>query len=71
MQWRPPANGNPMLASILADLDLEKIDEANKKAFDIINQAEPNLVGVKTAKDVLVGMEKYTIGHAGPPLDSA
>ncbi len=68
MQWRPPANGNPMLASILADLDMDKIDEANKKAFDIINQAEPNLIGVKTAKDVLVGMEKYTIGHAGPPL---
>lgn len=69
MQWRPPANGNPMLASILADLDLEKIDEANKKAFDIMNQGEPNLVDVKFAKDVLPGMDKYTIGHAGPPIE--
>ncbi len=68
MDWRPPANGNPTLVNILNDLDLEKVDEANQKAFDIINQAEPNLVDVKYAKDVIEGMDKYTIGHAGPPI---
>lgn len=68
LEWRPPANGNPMLASILNDLDQEKIEVANKKAFDVMNQAEPNLIDVKIAKDVLVGMTKNTIGHAGPPL---
>lgn len=68
LQWRPPANGNPMLASMLNDLDQERIDEANLKAFNIINSAEPNLVDVKIAKDVLVGMTKNTIGHAGPPI---
>jgi len=69
LQWRPPANGNPMLASMLADLDQDRIDEANKKAFDIMNQGEPNLIGVKIAKDVLKGIDKYTVGHAGPPIE--
>ena len=68
MQWTPPANGNEELARMLDDLDFEKIEEANKKTLEIINNAEPNLVDVKIAKDVLEGMDKYTIGHAGPPL---
>lgn len=69
LQWRPPAGGNPMLAAMLSELDQERIDEANQKAFDILNKGEPNLVGVRLAKDVLKGMDKYTIGHAGPPIE--
>jgi len=48
---------------------LNKIDRANEKALDIINRGEPVLVDIKFAKDVLVGMEKNVIGHAGPPLE--
>jgi len=49
--------------------NLNKIDRANEKALDIINRGEPVLVDIKFAKDVLVGMEKNVIGHAGPPLE--
>jgi hypothetical protein len=69
MQWRPPANGDPKLARILDELDMDKIEEANKKTLEILNNGEPNLVDVKIAKDVLHGIEKNTIGHAGPPLE--
>ncbi|HSP46789.1 MAG TPA: DUF1116 domain-containing protein, partial [Clostridiaceae bacterium] len=47
---------------------MNKIDEANQKALEIINKGEPVLVDIKFAKDVLPGMEKNVIGHAGPPL---
>lgn len=68
LDWRPPAQGNIVLGDILSNLNYEKINEANKKAFDIINQAEPVLTDIKYAKDVIPDMDKYTIGHAGPPL---
>lgn len=68
LDWRPPAQGNIVLGDILSSLNIEKINEANRKAFDIINQAEPVLTDIKYAKDVIPNMDKYTIGHAGPPL---
>ena len=68
VDWRPPANGNLEMIEILSNLDLEKIEEANKKAFNIINSGEPELVSVQYAKDLIPDMTKYTIGHAGPPI---
>lgn len=68
IDWRPPANGNAELAKILARLDDERIEKANQEAFNRINEGEPMLVDVVYAKDVLPGMTKYTIGHAGPRL---
>ena len=47
---------------------MNKIDRANQEALNRINAAEPELVDIKYAKDVIPGMDKYTIGHAGPPL---
>ncbi|MEW9096945.1 MAG: DUF1116 domain-containing protein [Clostridiaceae bacterium] len=44
------------------------IDEANKIAFERIQKANNFLVDVKYAKDVIPGMDKNTIGHAGPPI---
>lgn len=44
------------------------IDKANQEALKRINSAEPFLVDIKYAKDVLPGMDKMTIGHAGPPI---
>ena len=48
---------------------MNHIDRANQEAFERINAAEPELVDVVYAKDVLPGMDKRTIGHAGPPLE--
>lgn len=48
---------------------IEKIEKANQEAVDIINNAQPVLVDMKYAKDVLEGLGKNTILHAGPPLE--
>jgi hypothetical protein len=68
VEWRPIAGGNAKLAALLAKLNTSEIEEANKKAFDILNNAEPVLTDIRYAHEVLEGMDKFTIGHAGPPL---
>lgn len=68
LDWRPPAGGDVKLINILSKLDLNKIQKANQEAFNKINAAEPTLVDVKFAKDVIPNFDKFTIGHAGPPL---
>ena len=68
LDWRPPAGGNAKLAALLAKLDSPEVEAANKVAFDRINAAEPTLVGVKYAYEVIPGIDKLTIGHAGPPI---
>lgn len=45
-----------------------RIDEANQKVLDIMNSGEPELVDVEQAGKLIPDMDKYTIGHAGPPL---
>lgn len=47
---------------------MKLIDKANEEGLRRINAAEPFLVDIKYAKDVLPGMDKMTIGHAGPPI---
>lgn len=68
LDWKPPAQGNTHIASILSSLNIKKINKANQMAFERINQAEPVLTDIKYAKDVIPDMDRYTIGHAGPPL---
>jgi hypothetical protein len=68
LEWKPPAQGNAELATILSSLNFKKIDEANQIALDRINQAEPVLTDIKYAKDVIPDMDRFTIGHAGPPI---
>jgi len=48
---------------------MNKIDKANMEALDRINSAEPELVDIKYAYEVLPGMDKSVIGHAGPPIE--
>ena len=47
----------------------EKIEDANKKAIDKVLTSNPILVDVKPAIDVVPGMKKNMIMHAGPPID--
>lgn len=72
VDWKPPAGGNERLAEILAELDQlelrKKIDAANQVAFERMDTAEPELIDVQYACDVLNGLDDRTIGHAGPPL---
>jgi hypothetical protein len=67
-EWRPSAGGDVKLAEILSSLSQDRISLANQKAFEIFNQAEPVLTDIKYAKDVIPGIDRYTVGHAGPPI---
>lgn len=68
LDWRPPAGGNAKLAALLSKLDTPEVEAANTIAFDRINAAEPTLVDVKYAHEVIPGIDKLTVGHAGPPI---
>lgn len=46
----------------------QEIEAANKEALGKINSAEPVLVDIKSAIDVVPGMTKKSIFHAGPPI---
>lgn len=45
------------------------IKEANQKAIEMILKAQPMLIDIQLAKDVIPGMKKQLILHAGPPFD--
>lgn len=47
---------------------MNRIDQANQYAVERINKANPLLVGVKYASEVIPQLDNRTIGHAGPPL---
>jgi len=69
LQWQPPAEGNPDIAWQLALLTNDpRIEEANKIAYGRFLAAQPVLVGVKPARDVVPGMDGKIILHSGPPI---
>jgi hypothetical protein len=71
VNWRPPAGGD---AKAIAALDaLAKgtkvdVEKANTEAVRRILAAKPTVVGIGIAKDVVPGMAKDLILHAGPPV---
>src|SRR4029078_5377873 len=50
------------------ELTLEKIELANKETVRRILQGEPVLVDVQPAGEVIKGLAKHMILHAGPPI---
>lgn len=68
--WSPPAGGNVKLINALDFLATRKddIDEANKKALEIIQKGKPEIIDIRIAGDVIPGMTKKTVLHAGPPV---
>jgi len=70
LDWKPPAGGNGKLIAALEQLsNQEKIEAANAKALAIIISARPVLIDIDTAINVIPGMTKHTILHAGPPVE--
>ena len=47
----------------------ELIEQANQKALNILLSGDPVWIGVSPAAEVLPGMDKTTILHAGPPIE--
>jgi len=63
VDWRPPMQVDPTVEAAAAT-----IDRANAKAVKIILAGKPFLVGMAPALDVVPGMRKNLILHAGPPI---
>ncbi len=47
----------------------KKIEEANQEAVKRINSAEPILIDIGEAREVIPGMQERIILHSGPPVD--
>ena len=69
VDWKPPLGGSKV-AAILDRLEELKVDieTANEEAVKKILSAQPTLVGIAKAIDVVPGMKKNLILHAGPPI---
>ena len=67
VDWRPPADVD---MNILRTLRAKKaeINQANAEALQRILNSKPILVGLDTAINVIPGMKKNRILHAGPPI---
>jgi len=73
VQWKPPAGGNRDIAELLDKADEIRskinVEEANRKAAEIINNGKPTVIDISTAGKAIPGMRKNLILHAGPPVE--
>jgi len=69
LDWVPPANGDRAAGAALARLvNHPDVDAANATAAERYLSAQPRLEGVGIAREVLPGMDRRTLLHAGPPI---
>jgi len=71
LAWQPPAHGDRAAADALAELlGHPAVDAANANAFGRFLQAQPALVDVAAAREVIAGLgdSQRRILHAGPPI---
>jgi len=76
LDWRPPAAGDTDLVDALFRIEAlcrdeagnSLVDAANAEAFSRIKAGQPVLKRVRPAHEVIEGMTKTTINHAGPPI---
>jgi len=73
LDWSPPARGR---ADLLAALDrlaapdvARRIEAANAEAVRRMLAADPVLVDVRPASEVIPGLGDLTVLHAGPPIE--
>jgi hypothetical protein len=75
VDWRPHAGGDVELSRALDRLRDDaggwdaRIAEANAKAVERLLSAEPRVIGIGIASEVIPGMTDRTLLHAGPPVD--
>ena len=71
VSWKPPAGGDQGMIAALDRLSAGAkvdIEAANQEAASRILSGKPTVVDVGTAAEVIPGMTKTTILHAGPPV---
>ncbi len=72
VDFKPPRIiTNPELKEAISKLknNIDKIEQANKEAVKIVMNSKVFLIGIGKALDVIPGMDKNTILHAGPPVE--
>jgi len=67
VEWKPSVEIDAKVMEVI-NAKKELIDEANKKALEIILSGKPYLVGMDIAKNVIPGMHQNLILHSGPPI---
>ena len=70
VDWHPPAGGNPELLGALDALaaHADAITDANARALARMLDAEPVLVDVRPAADLVPALRGRTVLHSGPPI---
>src|SRR5215212_1950450 len=69
VDWAPPAGGNADLLAALAKLEVESVAQANTEALARILCADPVLIDVQRAGDLIAELDAAPLLlHAGPPL---
>jgi uncharacterized protein DUF1116 len=78
LDWRPPAAGDRELGLLLARLEDDPTDPlggqiaaANGRAVERILAAQPTLVDVRLASEVIEGLGGRMLLHSGPPIEWA
>src|SRR5947209_11783660 len=69
VDWRPPAEADGELAAQLGQLWTADVDRANAEALQHVLDARQVLVDVRPAGEVIPGLERDMVLHAGPPID--
>src|ERR1039457_1989588 len=67
VDWKPPIFNDSKVFEIISK-NKDKIETANKEAIKRILNAKPFLIGMGKALDVIPGMKKNLLLHAGPPV---
>ncbi len=67
VDWTPP-RGAEALERLEHVRRLDGVDDANAEAVERMLAAEPVLVDVRPAAEVIAGLDEGTILHAGPPI---
>lgn len=68
LKWQPPTIDPSLLEALDAFADDPEVTAANEEAARRIMASRPMLVGLAPAIEVIPGMTKDTILHAGPPV---
>lgn len=72
IDWAPPGQGDRAVGDALARLIANPaVERANARAYARYAAAMPVLEGVARARDVIPGMGRRTLLHAGPPISWA
>lgn len=67
VDWKPPMDVDEASMDKIRE-KLPLIEKANEKATKIILNGKPHLVALEKAIDVIPGMKKNMLLHAGPPI---